>query len=859
MKKILQEKYLLCLISTVMIVVCILTAAAFLHSFKFHEIYGLDELMYTSAGEPVGRMDNGEAGIFSYGPYVNLNKGNYKVTVMYQTDTDASFDIAYKDEKGALIVLTTGSLDRDRESVSEAFYLEKSVFDQTFEVRTYYPGQGTFQLKEIRIKRDFVFCPYMWISLAAALCSNMIFCRREILTVFKDSKAALYWGGFYTMLFCIGIHTMAYSQGQSEVVAYILADLLIILHAFGGRRKIYQEYFGRQTLVNALCYAYLVFSFFVLDLLMRNLVSVGGDVRYDAHLLNVFSFSIIGVVVFLISLVPWTRARAVLYGVVYYCFVLLLAVHTVYFQVFGKLFGLQDLLLAREGSGYLGYILGFFDIKFILQLVGLVAAGAAGIFVVQKTVTVRREWSLWIGTAVLSVVFYSHTFFPEEYGEWNSFSNDSYIYATMNDRQRAFELCGFYQYEMKDLKKFLFGHRKADKVQRQELENFFDRKEAEDGQAQNAMTGIFQGKNVIFVLMESIDDIACNDDVMPNLSRMARERIHFTNMYAPIYGTAATINTELATNVGLYAPVDGSLVYSFADNHFPYSLAARFTEHGYTAKQYHYNVAEFYDRSLLNKAFGYEEYVSFLDYAEEECTIDTVLVENDAIYRKLTENSPFFDYVISYSAHLGYDDAGENVAYAVEKYPQYSGMAGSDEIDHYFAKARITDDMLGGLMQRLETDGLLEDTVIVAVGDHFPYGIADRDTLFKLSGVDQYEQLLYRVPCVIWTPGMEPVTVEKVAGTNDIVPTLVSLMGFGDCSMYVGRNVFDRDYAGCVYCADGSWISGDSYYHDGRLVYGTMGQEEIDEMNRTVMEKITVNDRILQTDYYADWEKRDDY
>ena len=89
-EKILQEKYLLCLISTVMIVVCILTAAAFLHSFKFHEIYGLDELMYTSAGEPVGRMDNGEAGIFSYGPYVNLNKGNYKVTVMYQTDTDAS-------------------------------------------------------------------------------------------------------------------------------------------------------------------------------------------------------------------------------------------------------------------------------------------------------------------------------------------------------------------------------------------------------------------------------------------------------------------------------------------------------------------------------------------------------------------------------------------------------------------------------------------------------------------------------------------------------------------------------------------------------------------------------------------------
>lgn len=32
----------------------------------------------------------------------------------------------------------------------------------------------------------------------------------------------------------------------------------------------------------------------------------------------------------------------------------------------------------------------------------------------------------------------------------------------------------------------------------------------------------------------------------------------------------ATLNSELVTNVGLYAPVDGSLVYFFADNQFPY-------------------------------------------------------------------------------------------------------------------------------------------------------------------------------------------------------------------------------------------------------------------------------------------------
>lgn len=852
MTSLFQQKTLRSIFSLMAFAIGIFIVLVFLNSIQWEEIYGAGRLLYNSADDQTGYIDSGNAGIFSYGPYINLNQGNYGIKIIYNTDIDASFDVAYKNADGVLVIIASGILDCSETCIAESFYLDRSIFNQTFEIRTYYPGQGRFQLQEIRIGRNFAVQPYIWVTLAVAIGSVIFMHGAKMSSILRDPKAALYWGAFYTMLSCMGIHTMAYSQGQSEIVTYTIMNLLVILHAYGAKKEIYREYLDHKFLVNVLCYAYLVFSFFLLELLMRSLVAAGEDTRYDKYIRNVFSFSIIGAIVFLVSLIPWGRVRAVIYGVFYYCFVLLLTVHTVYFKVFGRLFGFQDLFLAKEGSGYMGYVLGFFDIKFILLLLGLLVVGVAGIFVIQKTVMFRKEWSLWIGAAVLSAVFYSHTFFPKDYGEWNSFSNDSYIYATMNNRQRAFELCGFYQYEMKDLKKFLFGYRKADKAQRQEIEIFFGQRENGESLRQNAMTGLFQGKNVIFVLMESIDDIACNDDVMPNLSRMAREGIHFTNLFAPIYGTAATMNAELVTNVGLYAPVDGSLVYSFADNHFPHSLAARFTEHGYTAKQYHYNAADFYDRNLLNRAFGYEEYVSFLDYAGMECTLDTILVENDAIYRKLTEKGPFFDYIISYTAHLGYDDAGENVAYAVEKNPQFLGMTGSDEIDRYFAKARITDDMLGGLMERLEADGLLRDTVIVAVGDHFPYGIADRDILYRLSGVDQYEQLLYKVPCVVWTPGMEPVEVEKVAGTNDLVPTLVNLMGFGDGSMYVGQDIFDEGYEGYAYCADGSWISGDSYYHDGRLIYGSMGQEEIEEMNRMVGNRIMVNDRMLQTDYYAD-------
>lgn len=842
------------LISSAVIVVGILIIIAFLHTFQVQKKYNLNEFAYTVEEDTVGCIDSGDAGIFSYGSYADMGKGNYKVIITYDTDEDASFDVVYQKD-GAMITLANGTLDHNNRQITATFYLEKPVSNQTFEIRTYYPGQGTFQLKEVQVRRSFAINPYIWISLVVILASVMAVCGRRILSVFKEPKAALYWMGFYTLLSCLAIRAMAYSQGKNEVAAYIIVNLLIVLHACGGKKEIYRDYFEFKTLVNAFCYAYLVCSFFALELLMRNLIFGNGNIKCDIDILNVFSFSVIGIIVLLLSLIPNAQIRAIFYGVVYYCFALLVAVHTVYFQVFGQPFSFQDIMLAKEGSNYISYVLSFFDGKFILLLLGLLIAGIVGIFLAQKTVMIRKEWGLWIGAAVLSLIFYSHTFYPAEFGGWNSFADDNYIYAMMSNRQRVFELCGYYQYEMKDLKKFLFGHHKADRRQRQEIKDFFNQRAGEENRGENAMTGLFEGKNVIFVLMESIDDIACNDEVMPNLSRMTEEGINFSNMYAPIYGSAATLNSELVTNVGLYAPVDGSLVYSFADNHFPYSLAERFTERGYTARQYHFNVAGYYDRNLLNKAFGYKEYVSFLDYAGEECTLDTILVENDEIYHKLTENGQYFDYIISYSAHLPYDDAGQNVQYAIEKYPQYTGLTGFSEIDHYFAKARITDDMLGELMQRLEGDGLLENTVIVAIGDHFPYGIMDRDTLYQLSGVDCYEQLLYKVPCVIWTPEMEPVEISKTAASNDLVPTLVNLMGFGDCSMYIGQDIFDEAYEGYAYCADGSWISGDCYYHEGKLICGSMEQEQIDEMNRKVMDKITVNDLILHTDYYVDYKR----
>ena len=341
---------------------------------------------------------------------------------------------------------------------------------------------------------------------------------------------------------------------------------------------------------------------------------------------------------------------------------------------------------------------------------------------------------------------------------------------------------------------------------------------------------------------------------MPTLYQMSQKGIYFDNMYASIYGSAATLNSEMVTNVGLYAPLDGTLVYSFSDNYFPYSMANLFTNQGYAARQYHFNTPSFYNREYTNKAFGYKEYVCYQDYVDDGYMQDDIIATNHDLFSILIQDDKFFDYIITYSAHLSYDSSDSVVQYALQNHPEYASMTSSEEVNNYLAKCRVTDDMLAGLIADLRNQSLLKDTVIIAVGDHYPYGISDVDTLYELSGVERYTQLLYKVPCVIWSPDMEEMgisqQVDKVASSIDILPTIVNLFDLGDTSVYLGHDIFDSNYEGMAYFADGSWLTKDAYYYNGNIVSGEMSDEDVRKMNDKVMNQINANDNILKSDYF---------
>lgn len=378
------------------------------------------------------------------------------------------------------------------------------------------------------------------------------------------------------------------------------------------------------------------------------------------------------------------------------------------------------------------------------------------------------------------------------------------------------------------------------------------------------MTGLLQGKNVILVLMESMDDWMIGE-YTPTLEKLMAEGIHFTNFYTPVYGGIRTFNTEFCINTGSFLSSAGGYAFDYVTNTYNQSLASCLTRAGYFAKTFHYNDPTFYSRGEFSPAMGYEEYVCYADYLGDvdEKTKKDLLYDDCLLFDNDALNALFFregqlnlNFIITRSAHLSYKYNEVLSYWGLKQYPQFKGLTGNEETDCAYLKAKLVDDLFARLLEELEDKGQLENTVIIGVTDHYTYGYKDMASLLELSGVTE-ELLLEKTPCFIWSADLEAMEVDKVLNTSDLLPTVLNLLGVQQEYDYLGSDAFDEDYDGFVPFSNGGWIYGDTAYDAKAKRYfsisgrqQTLTAETQQELNQRVQEFIRINNRILETDYY---------
>lgn len=609
----------------------------------------------------------------------------------------------------------------------------------------------------------------------------------------------------------------------------------------------------KQLFKQLLSCFYILGSFGFLDVWLR--VITRWINRYSIYSLepNLFTLSW-AIILSIIVLVPSHKnVRRTVYGVLYYFFLTYAVVQYGAYLILGDFVWLGDFLSTGEGADYADWAMKFISLSFIIQVIVLILIGVIGIIIIGDAGARGRIKSRIVNGAIVVLSFVCIGLTPQLYQmhdiDIGTFNDPSLEYERFSNSNYDMELTGVYQYLAKDVYNTLIDPLFVDSDAEKDIDEFFADK---NPVGTNDMTGIFAGKNLIVLQLETVDDWMITEKDMPTTYRLMHEGINFSELYTPGYGSGYTFNTEFAFNTSMYPYSNGNATYSLVRNSFKYSIANVFSEAGYTANSFHAGAETFYNRSEIHKTFGYVKYHSYKDYPAISIPTsdDRFLTQCDELYNEVTSSSPFFSFVITFSSHLPYDDTEELSRHALSNYPEYD-LSNDREVNILRAKAKLTDDMLEELLYRLSEDGLLDDTVIVAYGDHYSYGLSDTEKLQQLSETAG-SSILERTPAFIYCSELKnPITVDKVVQITDLAPTIMNLFGMDVPHQILGRDIFDDTYSGYAVFPDNTWLTNSTYIKNGIMQWNDgLEEEEVVLMNQYVTDLYRINDAILDVDYY---------
>ena len=279
----------------------------------------------------------------------------------------------------------------------------------------------------------------------------------------------------------------------------------------------------------------------------------------------------------------------------------------------------------------------------------------------------------------------------------------------------------------------------------------------------------------------------------------------FTNHYTPAYITAGTFNTEFMVNTGLLPAASGTSVSVYTQNAFPNALPQLFRAAGYTANSFHGSGPEVYNRGSIHENLGYEAYHSGEDMGMADHTLDSQLL---SAYDAITAGDRFFSFIITYSGHGPYTE--ENPIF--QRHAAAARQAAVRTDGNYVyavGHAMETDEFVRLLMEKLEADGLLENTAVVFYADHYNYYMMNDALNMDIKGVDTLD-LLQHTDFFIYSKDLPPRQVEKITSSIDVLPTLANLFGLDAQYSYLTGDDAFSDGGGYVFFNDNTCYGGGS-------------------------------------------------
>lgn len=366
------------------------------------------------------------------------------------------------------------------------------------------------------------------------------------------------------------------------------------------------------------------------------------------------------------------------------------------------------------------------------------------------------------------------------------------------------------------------------------------------------------GKNLIIIQMESFQNFLINlkidgHEITPNMNKLANESYYFNNFYQGV-GQGNTSDAEFVVNTSYYIPPNGAATQVYPKKELP-SLPRLMQQHGYDTATFHTNVVEFWNRSELYKALGFNRYYDKSFFGDEDSVFfaasDEVLYAKTAAeLEKMDQgDKPFYAQVISMTAHHPFTIPERK--YKMELPKRYEGTFVGD----YIRAQNYADYALGLFIDDLKQRGIWDNSAIVLYGDHLGLPIYsldrdDKELMQEIYGREYGSADMIHIPLIITASGItKPEVLNQLGGQVDILPTVANLLGFPlDDQIHFGQDILNNTSVNLLpqryYLPTGSFVSSDelflsgSGYEDGTHLplsgASTVSLDSADDFNRAL-------------------------
>lgn len=381
---------------------------------------------------------------------------------------------------------------------------------------------------------------------------------------------------------------------------------------------------------------------------------------------------------------------------------------------------------------------------------------------------------------------------------------------------------------------------------------------------QNEYTGLFKGKNLIYITAEGFDSIAVDKDITPTLYKLVNNGFVFKNYYQPLF----TVSTSDGEYMFMNSLIPKEGVWSFyrsSNIKMPFSLGTEFNKLGYnTVNAYHNHTYSYYNRDESHPNLGFNVYkgcgngLELLMNCKRWPESDVEMI--DATINDYINSDKFMIYYMTVSGHLNYTFTGNSMSYKNKELVK--DLPYSEHVKAYIAANIELDRALEKLMNYLSEAGKLENTVIVLSPDHYPYGLKSYE-LNEVSKTDRSDKFeMFHTSLIIYNSAMEKnVVVNKYVSSIDVLPTVYNLFGVNyDSRLLMGTDALSKS-EGLVMLSDRSWINENGKYNSmtGKFTSfnNSLPEDYVSKINSKVYGKFTTSSLLLYEkdgkylDYYS--------